>query len=275
MNNRTVDTSIKILCLLLDQNISVNKIIEQTSSDRVHVLKTIKTLEKGHLVIHTPSPIHKQLKIIHLTELGHELALFMNSMKQYQISYSKFLKILRETFDIDERVSENILKSKLLSKNWPANEIFLYKIWAQEARSFGYKSALIFITAISARYFSLLFKVYKNNIANTILIKIFTNTLDNHFSAGFVLFMNSAFPPNKSTGKEEEIIKIMLNQLNRPIIQYILQYSSNIERLKNRFISKESNDVVNSIYDIMEPSGKKNILSSVSSMIRFKTPTFS
>lgn len=270
MNNRTVDTSIKILRLLLDQNSSVNKIIVQTSSDKVHVLETIKTLERSHLMIRTASPTHKQMKIIQLTELGHELALFMYSIEQYQISYSKFLKVLRETFDIDERLPENILKKKLLSKNWPTNETFLYKTWIQEARSFGYKSAFIFITAISARYFSLLFKVRTNNAANTILTKIFTNALNEHFSAGFVRLMNSAFPPNDSSGKEEHIIKIMLSQLNRPILQYILQFSG-IERTNNRFVSKESSDVVSSIYKIIEPFGKRDILSSVSSALRFDT----
>jgi hypothetical protein len=215
------------------------------------------------------------MKIIQLTELGHELALFMHSIEQYQISYSKFLKVLRETFDIDERLPENILKKELLSKNWPANEIFLYKTWIQEATSFGYKSAFIFITAISARYFSLLFKVRTNNAANTIVTKIFTNALNKHFSAGFVSLMNSAFPPNDSSGKEEQIIKIMLGQLNRPILQYILQFShpDGIERINNRFVSKESSDVVSSIYKIIEPSGKRDILSSVSSAIRFDTPS--
>jgi DNA-binding HxlR family transcriptional regulator len=275
MNNRTVDTSTKILRSLLDQNSSVNKMIVQTSSDRVHVLETIKTLERSHLVVRIPSPTHKQMKIIQLTELGHELALFMHSIEQYQISYSKFLKVLRETFDIDERLPENILKKELLSKNWPANEIFLYKTWIQEATSFGYKSAFIFITAISARYFSLLFKVRTNNAANTIVTKIFTNALNKHFSAGFVSLMNSAFPPNDSSGKEEQIIKIMLGQLNRPILQYILQFShpDGIERINNRFVSKESSDVVSSIYKIIEPSGKRDILSSVSSAIRFDTPS--
>jgi DNA-binding MarR family transcriptional regulator len=275
MNNRTVNTSIKILRSLLNQNNSVNKIIVQTSSDRVHVLETIKTLERSRLVTHTTSPTHKQMKIIQLTELGHELAFFMNSIEQYQISYSKFLKVLRETFDIDEKAPENILKSKLLSKNWPANKIFSYKIWIQEARSFGYKSAFIFITSLSARYFSLLFKVRTNYIANTILTKFFTNALNDHFSAGFVRLMNSAFPPNNSTVKEEQIIKIMLHQLNKPILQYILTFSHphGIERITNKFISTESNDVVNSIYNIIEPSGEKNILSSVSSTIRFETPS--
>jgi DNA-binding MarR family transcriptional regulator len=276
MNNRTVDTSIKILRTLLDQNSSVNKIILQTSSDRSHVLETIKTLERSHLVVRMRSPTHKQMKIIQFTELGHELALFMHSINQYQISYSKFLKVLRETFDIDERVPGNILKKELLGKNWPANEIFLYKIWIQEARDFAYKSAYNFITAISARYFSLLFKFRTNNVANTILTKIFTNALNEHFLAGFVRLIKSAFPPNNiSTEKEEQIIKIMLSQLNRPILQYVLHFSHphGIEPIKNRFISKESSDVVSSIYKIIEPSGKKDILSSVSSVIRFDTPS--
>ena len=45
--NRLVITFIKILNLLYIQNMSVNEIIEQTSTDRTFVIKALKKLEKA------------------------------------------------------------------------------------------------------------------------------------------------------------------------------------------------------------------------------------
>ena len=49
INDRLVMTSIKILSSLYNKNMFVNEIIEQTSSDRSFVIKTLRTLEKGRL----------------------------------------------------------------------------------------------------------------------------------------------------------------------------------------------------------------------------------
>ena len=81
INDRLVITSIKILSSMYKKNMFVNEIIEQTSSDRSFVIKTLRTLEKGRFIESIKSKSHKQKKVKQLSQLGQELANLITASK--------------------------------------------------------------------------------------------------------------------------------------------------------------------------------------------------
>jgi hypothetical protein len=133
-----------------------NKIILQTSPDRSHVDTVIDTLEKAQLIMEhkirkqerKKQHIHSQKRIMGITDLGREIALFSRCIERYQKAYSAVIKTVNENFSVGEGdVSENAVKSILKSRNWTPKEISSYKNWAHEAISFGSKSVNIYIIA--------------------------------------------------------------------------------------------------------------------------------
>ena len=59
MANRLVYTCITILRLLPGTGLNVGKVIEQTSSDRSHVIEAIEYLKKAKMVTKEEDPTHK------------------------------------------------------------------------------------------------------------------------------------------------------------------------------------------------------------------------
>ena len=88
-------TSIKILSSLYKKNMFVNEIIDQTSSDRSFVIKTLRILEKGRFITSIKSKSHKQKKVKQLSQLGQELANLVNSIQNFNEEYDRFSKINR------------------------------------------------------------------------------------------------------------------------------------------------------------------------------------
>jgi len=156
VNNRLVVTSIKILSSLYKKNTFVNDIIQQTSSDRSFVIKTLRTLEKGRFIESINSKSHKQKKVKHLSKLGEELANLIICIQNFNEEYVKLRQLIDEYKKLDEeikkfketelkdkpspfikrnpfeikpkkyKISERLLKEKLRSKGWANEEISYY-----------------------------------------------------------------------------------------------------------------------------------------------------
>lgn len=154
--NRLVMTSIKILSSLYKKDMFVNEIIDQTSSDRSFVIKTLRTLEKGRFITSINSKSHKQKKVKQLSQLGQELANLVNSIQIFNKEYDRLRQLIDEYKNLDEeikklletelkdksspfikrnpleikpkayKISEMLLKEKLRSKGWPTEEISYY-----------------------------------------------------------------------------------------------------------------------------------------------------
>jgi DNA-binding MarR family transcriptional regulator len=135
---------------------SVNEIIDQTSSDRTFVIKAIKKLQKCQFIENTKSESHKQKKINKLTELGQELANIMTNIHKFNAESYRLSQLIDEYRKLDEEFekfkeievkdkplqftkrtpieiipkkyknSEKILKRKLQNKGWTNEEIEYY-----------------------------------------------------------------------------------------------------------------------------------------------------
>ena len=96
IKDRLVQTCIKILRLISEKNLSINKIIKQTSSDRTHVLDAIQTLERAKLVKQLKSETHKEMRFLVLNQIGRDLVNFMNSIDGFRKSFQSLTKTIHE-----------------------------------------------------------------------------------------------------------------------------------------------------------------------------------
>jgi DNA-binding HxlR family transcriptional regulator len=106
INDRLVTTSIIILSLLYKKNMFVNEIIEQTSSDRSFVIKTLRTLEKGRFIETINSKSHKQKKVKQLSQLGQELANLIICIQNFNEEYDRLAQLINEYKKLDEEIEK-------------------------------------------------------------------------------------------------------------------------------------------------------------------------
>jgi hypothetical protein len=157
-NNRLVFVCIKILRLLLAKKLHYNEIIRQTSPDRTLVDDAIDTLEKGQLIVELKMSryerkrhgIHSQAKIMHLTDLGRELADMVVSVELYKESHEKLLQAVRKHFAED---SKNIALDNILrNRGWKKEEIEFYYDSLQGIRYLTECSGMILKEGLFRRY---------------------------------------------------------------------------------------------------------------------------
>ena len=243
---------------------SINAVIKQTSSDRSHVEEAIKILVRGKLATEDKDQNHKQKRILRLTHLGEELAELMKYIEQFNLSYSTIMKIVKENFELHENLHPSTFANKLRAKGWNPEEISSYFKWAAGSKNFGINSGYIFIVALCVQYISQLFKAGRNEIARTIVTRIFTNTLNQRgsaiYSSEISKILNDREFPIRLTTVNESIDSLTLSTLNRPVFQYLLQYSTGPQgymSLNNRLIKNVAKDVINCIHSIIEPPMKR------------------
>lgn len=260
MNNRLVNTCLCILRLILEKEMSINAVIKQTSSDRSHVEETIKILVRGKLVTKNKDPYHKQKRILKLTPLGEEFAELMKYIEQFNLIYSTIMKIIKENFEFHEDIHPNMFTNRLRAKGWTQKEISSYFKWAAGSKDFGIDSGFIFVVALCVQYISQLFKAGQNEIARTIVTRIFTDALNQRgstiYSSEISKILDDREFPIRQTTVNESIDSLTLSTLNKPVFQYLMRYSSGPEGyilLNNRFIKDIAKDLLNSIHCIIEP----------------------
>jgi len=268
MSSRLVDTSLSILLLLNAQKLHVNAIIKETSSDRTHVIETIKKLTKRKIVDVTTNPRHKEMKVMQLTETGSEIVTFYDSADQCSKHLALFAKAMAEHFPLPAGSFDQILRNKLRTRNWTENEIHFYDKILRQAEEFALDSTFFFVTATSTRYIVLLSKYHQNQLATDILTKIFVNAINRHFTAILPTFSSLI----RSLQFKHDVVDQISSQLHRPIIQYVAKYSQDAQKIDNRFLETEAKSIVDAIYAIIEPSENRNLLSTSITNLRRMRP---
>jgi hypothetical protein len=113
-----------------------------------------------------------------LTRIVEEFAELMKYVEQFNTIYSAIMKIIKENFEFHEDIHPNMISNKLRAKGWTQDEISSYFKWAVGSKNFGIDSGHIFIVALCVRYISQLFKAGQNEIARTIVTRIFTDAIN-------------------------------------------------------------------------------------------------
>jgi hypothetical protein len=196
MEDKLVNICIKILRLLPPDGLHVNAIFKQTGlSYKPDLVKAVRILGKGKLIMETETPAHKQKKIKKLTELGYEYKNLMLSIEEYDKAFSEFERCRVEKFPVSStlRPSDIPVPSILRSRGWSSEEIDKYEeTWLStiEIKDFLIKNIF---NALISRYAAIVPRIGNNNIARDILIKFVTNQIAHQLS---IISNESDYPMN-------------------------------------------------------------------------------
>jgi len=182
-------------------------------------MDSISKLQKNALIAKKDSPMHKQMKILFLTQTGRDIAKFNNDIKYFFKSYIEFVDKKKAKYPYNNDKLTDELRSKLLNKNWEKNKLQLYPIHLRIANKFVLESGILFLTAILARYMRLIFYQHDNRLALELIMEIFKEGIHKNVEIN----LKSLFSKNKSN--ENEIIENIILELGKNISHYIWEYS--------------------------------------------------
>jgi hypothetical protein len=279
VNNRLIDTSMKILCSITHEGLIVENVIEQTGlSDRSYFFGTKKALIKSKLIKQTK--IDERTEMIELNEIGRDLALLMDCIGRAQKCYQGLIRAIREKFNTNEydlittevalgavekvNKMQKVFRAKLRNLGWDSSDFSSYNVWVLDAISFEHRTASAYVTALCSKYIFLLSKIGNNEIARSILHKIISTAFDKHFSRSRGVFNKNILLSDDSDRKSqlETNTGLMISSLDHPVYEYIKDYShldeskiylppyDIIPKNTNKFLLKESRDMIRSIFYI-------------------------
>ena len=295
LKNRLVETCIKILRLISDKSLHINNIVSQTSSDKSHVIKAIKTIEKAELVKRISSKTHKQMEFLELGQMGNELANLMKNIDEFRESYRSLTESINKNFKFKEysvmmteliRMSEKEEKTgvyeklsrdsimrqqkrfinKLKSRGWTDTEILSHNQWYEEADMFQYFSARAFIAGLFTKYISLSLKKGSNEVSRAMLTKIIMDTLNQHLTDTYNSFLVS--DGEKADGVNKHIWGHISNvfSLNSRIQEYLERYSEDGTARPNYRTMPPTYNFVSKINNRFIGNDVHNVMKSVASM---------
>ena len=116
-----------------ETGLGVNEIFRRTgSSNKPYIINSIEHLERCHF-IETRKSKHKQQKVKVLTGLGIEMAQLLESINEYDKSYSNLIKKIQR-YIMPDNGKEDTRKRILLNSGWTANEAINYDFFLTAAR---------------------------------------------------------------------------------------------------------------------------------------------
>jgi hypothetical protein len=164
VDNRLIDTSMKILRSIRHDSLIVNKVIEQTGLlDRSHFFRTKEVLIKSKLIKQTG--IDGRTKRLDLCETGHDLVMLMNYIEQAQKCNRALIKTIWQKFRLNDyhlitremalatndlkmdQMGQAVLK-KLRNLGWDPSDLKLYFDYIVDGLSFEHRTASAYVTAL-------------------------------------------------------------------------------------------------------------------------------
>jgi DNA-binding MarR family transcriptional regulator len=241
-----------ILRVISENDLHINEIIKQTSSDRTHVFEAIMTLEKAKLVKRRKSDSHKQVEFLVLAQMGSDLVNFMNNIDGFRKSFQSLTKTIDEYFNLDEhyvimsevfrmsreeeetgitqkpseelRASKKSLRNKLRVRNWTDEEIGSHYYSTGEANKFHLGSARAFIMGLFNKYLSLSLRRGSTEISRAILIMKIIDSLNQHLADVYKHYHDVNAKSQLSKDSDSTYIWYVFS-LNPQIWDYLKGYS--------------------------------------------------
>jgi hypothetical protein len=280
VNNRLIDTSMKILRSLTPESRIVEEVRKQTGlSDRSYFFKTKNALIRRKLIKETR--LDRRAFKLELDETGRDLAMLAYYIERAHECYQTLQRAIREKFKISEyhlirremalaathekaNQMRMALRGKLRNLGWDSSDLKSYNEWVLDALFFERKTASAYVIALCSKYAFFLSKIGNNEIARPILHKIISDAFDEHFSVNTGVFTNNMILTDDSEKKAkiESNAALMISSLNHPVYKYIKEYAYLDEskiylppydispKITNRFLTEVSKDTVRSIFHI-------------------------
>jgi DNA-binding MarR family transcriptional regulator len=185
VENRLVLYAITILSVLLCDNMHVNSIAKQTSSDKTYVLFVIKALVREGLIIQAKDYRHGKKKITQLTAIGREIAVIIDNLKDYKNTFSKLRECREKNFTSHEinkaylAVEDDIrAHGKTFRKiDWTNSKNDLYLYGARGVSLLEYECSIHITDILIFRFASMLKRFNLQQITKDIMDKIITDSI--------------------------------------------------------------------------------------------------
>jgi hypothetical protein len=213
-------------------------------NDKWDALNTIHNLSENQILKISKSENHSQKYDVQLAPLGDELVSFQKNVERTLMVYKDVERMIREHFVLEEDITYEELKAKLLSRNWKLEDIPSHDQWLGKVLDFMIKTPFAIILTLITSYVRLLPKINNNVPAKAIL--------DNVFSVGLKQGLSSQIR------RQEIPTNDALAQMELPLIQYFADYFYDKDLHENELLGRKPKDLLNSIYSIIEPGRDMN-----------------
>ena len=251
--NKTINYYTNILKIIADERIrkSENEIfnaltaLDEGLNFKRDAIDAIHIMSKNQILNITISENHKQRYDVQLALLGDELVSLWKNMERSFAIYNDLEDVIKKNFIVEQDMNYDELKAKLLSKNWKIEDIPYHNQWLNEALNFMVKTLYAIILTLSTSYIRFLSKLKDNEPAKAILNYIFSETLKQGLSF--------------TTSKQAIFINDVLAQMELPLTQYFVDFCYNKELHGNKLLEAKPQNLLNSIYSIIEPGKDMNI----------------
>lgn len=255
MKSVPVDNCIKILDIIAhtSESLNLNEICRRTGTRHKNTtINSIRLLEKAGLIRTDKQHGSSQKEFKLLTDDGREVQLLRNCIARYEESISKFRDAVNRNFDIDTTLPPRVMRTTLKARKWTDMEIYNYKETHHGMPRFGQLSSDAFLVALSLRFLKLLFKSRNNKLRQTILLELFTKSLQKHLMPSTGASRNLIAVDMD----DEQLVDDMITQASRTLFHYISQYiaSEDYDWMRNRFIANEAQDLANCVYHTADPA---------------------
>jgi hypothetical protein len=215
----------------------VNAIINETSSDRTFIIKTINVLVKNGVVEKIRNPDHKEMRMIQPTSVGEEIIWFFSALERYNESYSALIKKVDANFVNVRTLPKYSLSRPLKSKSWRNSEIISHD---------ALHSKFAFTCAFTFMYLKLIPKYNHKIFITNLLTEILTNALHEHMVTNLPR-LHDTFQLSSTQYIEE--VEEGLRPLSEAVRQYIFQKSD----AGTNFAEKEVKELKASIWQMITP----------------------
>jgi DNA-binding HxlR family transcriptional regulator len=200
VRSKPVLKQMKILRLLLTQDIGVNTIFKQTGlAYKKAVTDAISELEKAQLLGEREDPNHSQREIKYLTDSGKEVADMIISLDEYAKSIYKLYVVAKEKvlfvtgrylgiLDLEDVEEEQLIHIKRDFRNalrilgWQHDEIAFYNSCRTNVVDLISFCERDFLNVLLLRYSLILHSFKLNNKAKTIISNIILNAMNEKVS---------------------------------------------------------------------------------------------
>lgn len=200
MKTKPVLKQLKILRILLTQDIGVNTVFKQTGlTNKKAVTDAISELEKAQLLGEREDPNHSQREIMYLTDSGKEVADMIISLDEFAKSIYKLYAVAKEKvlfvtgrylgiLDIEDVEEMQLIHNKRDFQNalrvlgWPDDEIIVYNSCRTNVVDLISFCERNFLNVLLLRYSLILHSFKLNNKAKTIISNIILNAINEKVS---------------------------------------------------------------------------------------------
>lgn len=202
-------------------------------------IDTIHILSRNQILKISRSENHPQRYDIQLAPLGHKLVSLWKNIVQSITIYNDIQDTIKKSFIVDQEITDEELKAKLLSKNWSLEDIPFHDQRLKVAFDFLVKSLFVIILTLSTSYLRLQTETKNNEAAKAILNHIFSDSLNKGLTM--------------PTNRQEEFIDDVMAQMELVITSYFVDYCYNRELHADKLLEGKPQNLLSSIYSIIKP----------------------